>query len=99
MVFFSFSLLRILEIIHCGSLQTAEPNKENSAKNCLKSGRYDFICTKVYGNRKIYVYAQDHGDFYVNDLDFLASDFGITKWNDSYAWNMYKYCMPLIAIV
>jgi len=58
-------------------------------------GRTHFI-TEL--NSKTYEYAQNHESFYINDLDYLAGEFGITKWNDSYAWNMYKYCMPLVAI-
>lgn len=49
-------------------------------------------------NKRIYEYAQVHESFYVNDLDYLASDFGVTKWNDSYYWHMYKYSMCVSAI-
>lgn len=58
-------------------------------------GRSNFIAEL---NSRIYKYAQNHESFYVNDIDYLAADFGVTKWNDSYVWNMYKYCMPIIAI-
>lgn len=49
-------------------------------------------------NQKIYEYSQKHGDFFINDLDYLASDFGYTAWHDPLYWHMYKYAMTIDAI-
>ncbi len=49
-------------------------------------------------NQKFYEYAQMHEDFYINDLDYLSSDFGLTAWGNATYWYMYKYAMCLEAI-
>lgn len=49
-------------------------------------------------NQKIYDYAQKHNNFYINDIDYLAQDYGISNWNSTLYWNMYKYAMNLDAI-
>ncbi len=46
-------------------------------------------------NSKIYNYAQEHESFYVNDIDYIAQECGIVKWNDATYWNMYKYICPI----
>ena len=43
-------------------------------------------------------YAREHEAFYLCDLHFAASDYGLRRWADPYFWNMYKYCMCLDAI-
>lgn len=49
-------------------------------------------------NLKVYDYAQKHNNFYINDIDYLAQDYGISDWNSALYWNMYKYAMNLDAI-
>lgn len=49
-------------------------------------------------NQKLYDYARGHDGFYVNDIDYLAAEFGLGKWNDQVYWHMYKYAMSLDAI-
>ena len=49
-------------------------------------------------NQKFYDYAQKHNNFYINDIDYLAQDYGISNWNSALYWNMYKYAMNLDAI-
>lgn len=49
-------------------------------------------------NQKLYEYSQTHQAFYINDLDFLASDYGYTAWSDPLYWYMYKYAMCLDAV-
>ena len=58
-------------------------------------GRTNFISRL---NQKFYAYASAHEDFYINDLDYLASDYGLTAWGDAFFWHMYKYAMCLDAI-
>ena len=50
-------------------------------------------------NSKLYDYAESHKGFYINDLDFLSADYGVTAWNDTRFWNLYKYAIPLDASV
>ena len=49
-------------------------------------------------NQKIYEYAQEHNNFYINDIEYLSQDYGLSKWNDSFYWHMYKCAMPLEAM-
>lgn len=35
---------------------------------------------------------------YLHDLEYLASDFGLSRFSDPFYWHMYKYCMCLQAI-
>ncbi|MGM9571860.1 MAG: HAD-IIIC family phosphatase [bacterium] len=49
-------------------------------------------------NQAFYKYAQEHTNFYINDLDYLAQDYGLSKWNNSLYWHMYKYAMCMEAI-
>lgn len=58
-------------------------------------GRTNFISRL---NQKLYEYSQEHSDFYINDLDYLASDYGFSAWSDPLYWHMYKYAMCLDAI-
>lgn len=58
-------------------------------------GRTNYI-TRL--NQRLYEYSQNHHDFYINDLDYLASDYGLTAWSDSLYWHMYKYAMCLDAV-
>lgn len=57
-------------------------------------GRANFVSRL---NQKFYEYADGHTGFYINDIDYLAADFGISQWNDAKYWNMYK-CINMDAI-
>ena len=58
-------------------------------------GRSNFISRL---NQKFYGYAAAHEHFYINDLDYLSADYGLTAWGDAFFWHMYKYAMCLDAI-
>ena len=58
-------------------------------------GRSNFI-TRL--NQKFYDYAQAHENFYINDIDYMASSYGLQKWSDPFYWHMYKYAMCMDAI-
>ena len=58
-------------------------------------GRSNFIARL---NQKIYEYASMQDAFYINDIDYIAGEYGIIEWNNSLYWNMYKYVCPLNAI-
>ena len=58
-------------------------------------GRSNFISRL---NQKFYAYAAAHPHFYINDIDYLSADYGLTAWGDAFYWHMYKYAMCLDAI-
>ena len=49
-------------------------------------------------NMKLAEYAQSHKNFYINDINYLASCFGLEKWHSPEYWYMYKYAMALEAV-
>lgn len=58
-------------------------------------GRTNFIFRL---NNMLYEYAQDKDNFYINDIDYLASQYGLDKWHSSVCWYMYKYAINLEAV-
>lgn len=58
-------------------------------------GRRNFIARL---NMRFYEYAQTHANFYINDLEYMASLYGLEKWSDTKYWNMYKYAMCIDAM-
>lgn len=49
-------------------------------------------------NQKWAEYAQTHENFYICDIDYISSDYGLSSWHDLNYWYMYKYAMSLQAI-
>ncbi len=43
-------------------------------------------------------YAQEHESFYLNDLAWVAADYGLRQWSEPSFWNLYKYAMCFEAI-
>ncbi len=58
-------------------------------------GRSHFIFAM---NQLLYQYAGKHPDFYINDIDYIASCVGMDKWNSPIYWHMYKYICDYDAI-
>lgn len=58
-------------------------------------GRVNFI-TRL--NERFYDYSQNHENFYINDINYMAAAYGLDKWSDPFYWHMYKYCMCMQAI-
>lgn len=58
-------------------------------------GRVNFVRRL---NDRIADYAMSHAGVYVNDLNWQAADFGLSKWHDEAYWCMYKYAMSKEAI-
>ena len=58
-------------------------------------GRVNFIMRL---NMKFSQYAESHDSFFINDINYLASCFGVQKWADSFYWHMYKYALSFEAI-
>lgn len=66
-------------------------NKDATSIN----GKTNFI-TKL--NMKFAEYAEKHNNFYINDINYQSSQFGLEKWNDLFYWYMYKYTLSMEAI-
>lgn len=62
------------------------------AKPC---GRVHFINRL---NAKFAAYADTHQNFYINDINYMASCYGLQKWADPLYWHMYKYACAVQAI-
>ena len=59
-------------------------------------GRVDFVRRL---NDKFVAYTRKHEGVYINDLNWEAADFGLSKWHDEAYWCMYKYAMSKEAIL
>lgn len=58
-------------------------------------GRANFISQL---NSRLYLYAQGHEGFYINDIQYLSACYGLQKWLDPFYWHMYKYALAVPAI-
>ncbi len=58
-------------------------------------GRIRFL-TRL--NERFYQYAESHDNFYINDINYISSVYGLDKWADPFYWHMYKYCMCMNAV-
>jgi HAD-superfamily phosphatase, subfamily IIIC/FkbH-like domain len=43
-------------------------------------------------------YAQNHNNFYIQDIQYISSLYGLDKWSDPFYWHMYKYAVSVPAI-
>lgn len=58
-------------------------------------GRVNFVSRL---NQQFYEYAQTHENFYINDINYISSCYGLQKWADPFYWHMYKYALCMDAI-
>lgn len=49
-------------------------------------------------NRRFAEYARNNRGFYISDINYVASCFGLDRWFDDRAWYMYKYACSLDAV-
>ena len=49
-------------------------------------------------NGRFCQYAAEHGNFYINDINYISASYGLDKWADPFYWHMYKYAMCMQAI-
>ncbi|MDE7234398.1 MAG: HAD-IIIC family phosphatase [Ruminiclostridium sp.] len=49
-------------------------------------------------NRKFAAYAAEQKNFCLNDIHYLSACYGLDKWADGAAWNLYKYALAVDAI-
>ncbi len=89
----------LTEIFHCPIIQN---NFEMPAYRLLGNkdasdihGRHNFFHEL---NSRFYEYAQKHEGFYICDLEYIAADYGLSRWHDLHNWYLYKYAMALHAI-
>jgi len=43
-------------------------------------------------------YAREHKDFFIQDIQYLSSCYGLDQWSDPLYWHMYKYALCMDAI-
>ncbi len=63
-------------------------------------------CSDVHGrvrtvnalNMKFAEYAESEQSFYINDINYVSSCYGLDGWADNLAWQMYKYALALPAV-
>lgn len=58
-------------------------------------GRVNFVTTL---NCAFYDYAQTHDNFYICDVNYISSSYGLDKWANPFYWHMYKYAVAVPAI-
>lgn len=58
-------------------------------------GKTNFI-TQL--NQRFYEYAQLNENFYINDINYISSCYGIQKWSEPLHWYAYKYALCIEAI-
>lgn len=90
---------KIEKVYHCPVIQN---NFEQPHYRIL--GNKDF--SDIHGrvnyvnrlNRRFAEYAQSHNNFFINDINYMASCYGLQKWADPFYWHMYKYACAVPAI-
>lgn len=58
-------------------------------------GRINYITSL---NSKFYEYTAKHENFYICDVNYISSCYGLDKWSDPFYWHMYKYAVAVPAI-
>ena len=58
-------------------------------------GKVNFISRL---NQKFAEYAQSHENFYLCDVDYISSDYGLKEWSDPFYFHMYKYALNVNAV-
>ena len=58
-------------------------------------GRVNFI-TRL--NDRFHEYARTHGNFFINDINYISAEYGIKRWADPGDWYRYKYALSVNAI-
>lgn len=49
-------------------------------------------------NRRFVAYAQEHQNFFINDINYQSAVYGLDEWSAPEYWHMYKYSLCLKAI-
>ncbi|MCM1175576.1 MAG: HAD-IIIC family phosphatase [Blautia sp.] len=90
---------KIEEVYRCPVIQNNfEPpfyRLLGNADFTMPQGRLNFINRL---NAKFAAYAGAHKNFFINDINYMASCYGIQRWADPLYWHMYKYACALQAM-
>lgn len=96
---FKSAWLALKEKFHCPIIQNNfdRPNYRLLGNRDIwdSKGKTNFIFKL---NSMLYEFAQSTEDFYINDIDYLSAEFGLSRWQSSSYWHLYKYAMNLEAI-
>ena len=49
-------------------------------------------------NNKFYEYARNNENFYICDINYISSCYGLDKWHNEFYYHMYKYALDINAI-
>lgn len=49
-------------------------------------------------NAKFAAYAENHKDFFIQDIQYLSAAYGLDEWSNTLYWHMYKYALSMDAI-
>lgn len=89
----------IFEKYHCVIIQNNMEmpfyRRMGNAEGSDYRGSVNFV-EKI--NAGFAVFADSHENFYINDLHYLSAYYGLEKWEDPFAWYMFKYCLSVEAI-
>lgn len=90
---------KLTEKFHCPIIQNNfdRPNYRLLGNSDIWDyrGRSNYISRL---NQLFYGYAQEHDNLFINDLEYISQDYGLSEWNNSLYWHMYKYAMCMDAI-
>lgn len=56
------------------------------------------VCFVNRLNERFACYAREHENFYINDIQYQSSVYGLDAWSEPFYWHMYKYALNLSAI-
>lgn len=90
---------KLTEKFHCPIIQNNfdRPNYRLLGNSDIWDyrGRSNYISRL---NQLFYGYAQENDNLFINDLEYISQDYGLSEWNNSLYWHMYKYAMCMDAI-
>lgn len=100
-VYHSFEQMwdKITDVFQCPVIQN---NFEQPFYRLLGNSDFSDIHGRLHFinqlNEKFAKYAREHKNFFINDINYLASCYGLQKWADPFYWHMYKYACAVQAI-
>ncbi len=90
---------KIDEVYHCPVIQN---NFEQPFYRLMGNKDFSDIHGRVnYVNRlneRFAKFARENAFFFINDINYMASCYGLQKWADPFYWHMYKYACAVPAI-
>lgn len=90
---------KIEEVYQCPVIQNNfEPPFYRLLGNADFADSHGRLCFVNRLNEKFAAYARAHENFFINDINYLASCYGVQKWAEPFYWHMYKYACALQAI-